>query len=160
MSTPKLNSMRVLDARGIPYEVVTFDDSIHDAAQLAEAVGVPHGMVYKTLVVDTGEKKPLLALIAADGRLNLKALAKAAGYKKLHMAPHAQAEAWTGLQTGGISPLMLQDKGWPVYLDEAAQALPEIMLSAGRRGVNLRVPTALLIDVLQPKLAAIAHDPD
>ncbi|MFP4322044.1 MAG: YbaK/EbsC family protein [Anaerolineales bacterium] len=154
--TAKLNSMRLLDSRDIPYEVVRFDANIHDAAQLAEAVGVPYHMVYKTLVVDTAAKKPLLALIPADKQLNLKALAKLAGYKKLSMAAHAQAEAWTGLQTGGISPLLLQGKGWPLYLDSAATRLQHVMLSAGQRGVNLRVPTADLMALLNPTLGDIA----
>ncbi|HLA42804.1 MAG TPA: YbaK/EbsC family protein, partial [Aggregatilineales bacterium] len=62
----KLNSMRLLDQHNIPYEVIEFDDSIHDAEELAAAVGVAPHLVFKTLVVDTGEKKPLLALIPAD----------------------------------------------------------------------------------------------
>lgn len=153
----KLNSMRLLEANNIPYEVITFPDSIHDAQELADAVGVPHYMVYKTLVVDTEQKKPLLALIASDQRLNLKALAKLAGYKKLAMAAHADAEKWTGLKTGGISPLMLMDKAWRVYLDQAAGQLQQIMLSAGQRGLNLRVPTADLIRLLSPILAEITQ---
>lgn len=155
-SLKKLNSMRLLDQHGIPYEVVQFDDSIHDAELLAEAVGVPAFMVYKTLVVDTGEKKPLLALVPADRHLNLKALAKVAGFKKLQMAKHADAEKWTGLKTGGISPLMLMDRQWKVYLDQTATDLQQMLLSAGQRGINLRVPTQALIQMLKPTLAEIS----
>jgi Cys-tRNA(Pro)/Cys-tRNA(Cys) deacylase len=152
----KLNSMRLLEQHNIPYEVVAFDDSIHDALLLAEAVGVPPSMVYKTLVVDTGEKKPLLALLASDRRLDLKKLAKVAGYKKLAMARHAEAEAWTGLLTGGISPLLLLDKGWRIFLDQPATRLQTIQLSAGQRGLNLRLPTADLLRILSPVVAEIS----
>jgi Cys-tRNA(Pro)/Cys-tRNA(Cys) deacylase len=152
----KLNSMRLLDQHKVAYEPVEFDDSIHDAALLAQAVGVPAYMVYKTLVVDTGEKKPLLALIAADRKLDLKKLAKAAGFKKLAMAAHANAEKWTGLKTGGISPLMLMDKNWRVFIDQLATDLPQILLSAGQRGLNLRVPTADVLRVLSPVVADIS----
>lgn len=152
----KLNSMRFLEQHDVPYEPIYFDESIHDASELAEAVGVPPYMVYKTLVVDTGEKKPLLALVPADGRLDLKALARAAGFKKLSMARHEDAEKMTGLLTGGISPLMLTDKGWAVFLDSSANELQQMMLSAGQRGINLRVPTVDLIRVLKPTLAEIA----
>ena len=156
----KLNSMRLLDQYGVPYEAVTFDDSIHDADLLAEAVGVPAYMVYKTLVVDTGEKKPLLALIAADRKLDLKKLAKAAGFKKLAMATHANAEKWTGLKTGGISPLMLMDKNWKVYIDQPVTELQQVLLSAGQRGLNLRVPTNDLLRVLSPVVAEISTEAD
>lgn len=151
----KLNSMRLLEQHDIPYEPVSFDDSIHDAELLAEAVGVPAYMVYKTLVVDTGEKKPLLALIAADRKLDLKKLAKAAGFKKLAMATHSNAEKWTGLKTGGISPLMLMDKNWKVFIDQPVTELQQVLLSAGQRGLNLRVPTNDLLRVLSPVVADI-----
>jgi Cys-tRNA(Pro)/Cys-tRNA(Cys) deacylase len=160
MAVKKLNSMRLLEQHGIPYELVTYDNSIHDALELAEAVGVPGFMVYKTLVVDTGEKKPLLALVAADSSLDLKKLAKASGYKKLAMARHTDAENWTKLQTGGISPLMLMDKGWRIYLDQPATQLQQIMVSAGQRGMNLRVPTVDLMRVLMPIVAEISAAPD
>ena len=154
----KLNSMRLLEQHDIPYEAVNFDDSIHHAELLAEAVGVPAYMVYKTLVVDTGEKKPLLALIAADRKLDLKKLAKAAGFKKLAMATHANAEKWTGLKTGGISPLMLMDKNWKVFIDQPVAELQQVLLSAGQRGLNLRVPTNDLLRVLSPVVADISTD--
>lgn len=152
----KLNSMRFLESHGVAYEAIEFDDNIHDAVELAEAVGVSPHLVYKTLVVDTGEKNPVLALIAADRRLDVKALAKAAGYKKLSMASHADAEKWTGLKTGGISPLALTSKNWAVFLDTPAEDLPHILLSAGQRGLNLRLATADLIRVLRPTLATIS----
>jgi Cys-tRNA(Pro)/Cys-tRNA(Cys) deacylase len=116
--------------------------------------------VYKTLVVDTGEKKPLLALIPAPSKLDLKKLAKVAGYKKLAMARHADAEAWTGLKTGGISPLALVEKHWRVFLDQSVSQLQHFMLSAGQRGMNLRVPTADFLRVLAPTLAEISAGAD
>jgi Cys-tRNA(Pro)/Cys-tRNA(Cys) deacylase len=72
------------------------------------------------------------------------------------MAAHANAEKWTGLKTGGISPLMLMDKNWRVFIDQLATDLPQILLSAGQRGLNLRVPTADLLRVLSPVVADIS----
>ena len=154
----KLNSMRLLDQHNIPYEVIEFDDSIHDAEELAAAVGVAPHLVFKTLVVDTGEKKPLLALIPADRQLDLKKLAKVAGYKKLAMARHADAENWTGLKTGGISPLMLMDRGWRVFVDQSAVELPHLYLSAGQRGLNLRVPATDLLRLLTATVVELCID--
>lgn len=158
MAPKKLNSMRILEQHQVVYELLTYDESIHDAELLAEAVGVPPHIVYKTLVVDTGEKKPLLALVAAPAKLSLKKLAQSAGYKKLAMAKHSDAEKWTGLKTGGISPLMLLDRGWRIFLDKPATTLQQVMVSAGQRGMNLRVPTADLIRVLNPTIAEISDD--
>lgn len=160
MTTKKLNSMRLLEQHSVPYELITYDESIHDAVLLAEAVGVPAYMVYKTLVVDTGEKKPLLALLPADQHLDLKKLAKVAGYKKLAMARHADAEAWTGLKTGGISPLMLVDKKWRLFLDQSVSQLQQFMLSAGQRGMNLRVPTTDFLNLMKPTMAELTSPTD
>lgn len=153
----KLNSMRFLEQHQIPYEPVIYSDTIHDAMELAEAVGVPPHMVYKTLVVDTGVPgKPVLALIAADQRLDLKKLARAANVKKLTMAAHAEAEKWTGLKTGGISPLALVAKNWKLFIDQPVTQLQQFMLSAGQRGTNLRVPTADFLRVMKPVVAEIS----
>lgn len=157
MSVKKLNSMRFLEQQNIPYEVVEYSDTIHDAFELAEAVGVPPHIVYKTLVVDTGTPgKPVLALIAADARLDLKKLARAANVKKLTMAAHADAEKWTGLKTGGISPLALIPKNWKLFIDQPVTQLQQFMLSAGQRGCNLRVPTADFLRVMKPIVAEIS----
>ena len=68
------------------------------------------------------------------------------------MATHDQAEALTGLQTGGISPLALINKGFDVYLDEQAQAFTAIAVSAGQRGANLLVPVKELIQLTRARV--------
>ncbi len=153
----KLNSMRLLETHNIPYEVAEYPDSLRDAEQVAEALGAPPFMVYKTLVVEPiGGGKPLLALIAADRTLDLKALAAASGHKKVVMAAHADAERLTGLKVGGISALALTHKNWPVFLDKPATELQHILVSAGQRGLNLRVPTLGLVRVLGARIADIS----
>jgi Cys-tRNA(Pro)/Cys-tRNA(Cys) deacylase len=155
----KLNSMRLLEKHNIPYEVTAFPDTMRDAADIAELLGVPAFTVYKTLVVEPmGGGKPLLALIAADRQLDLKALAAASGHKKVSMAAHADAERLTGLKVGGISALALTHKNWPVYLDQTATALEHILVSAGQRGLDVRVPTLAFIRVVGAKLAAISTE--
>jgi Cys-tRNA(Pro)/Cys-tRNA(Cys) deacylase len=157
--TAKLNSMRLLEKHQVPYEVTEFPDTERDAEVIAEILGVPAFMVYKTLVVQPVEtgKKPLLALIAADRSLDLKKLAAAAGYKKVVMAAHKDAEALTGLKVGGISALALTHKNWPVFLDQPATELEHILVSAGQRGMDLRVRVADLIRVLGARVAEISQ---
>ncbi|MCU0511016.1 MAG: aminoacyl-tRNA deacylase [Anaerolineae bacterium] len=157
----KLNSMRILEQRGIPYEVLEYDDSTRDAEQVAELVGLPAFMVYKTLVVQSvATLRPFLVLIASDRQLDLKRLATAAGEKKVQMASHADAEKWTGLKVGGISPLMLLDKNPTVYLDQPATELQNICLSAGQRGLQLRVPVSPLLNLLRAKIVAVSRADD
>jgi Cys-tRNA(Pro)/Cys-tRNA(Cys) deacylase len=133
--------MRILDQQQVDYTIHEFPESIHSADGVAEHVGLPPEMVYKTLVVlPTTGGKPMLVMVAGSRELNLKKLAKAVGQKKVQMAPRKEAEALTGLQTGGISALALLHKNFPVYLDRPALALDRILISAGQRGVNLELP--------------------
>lgn len=153
----KLNSMRLLDANSIGYDVHVYDKSIRDARQVAAAVGFSADEVFKTLVVETpSARKPALVMLPSNSTLNLKRLAKALGEKKLALAAHADAEKWTGLKVGGISALALTMKSWKVYLDQRAAALDHIVISAGQRGLQLRVKTGDLIKLLGCELVDAA----
>ena len=157
----KLNSMRILEQHKIPYELVEFPNSMRDAEEIAEVLGIPPYMVYKTLVVEAVNvpgRKPFLVLLASDRQLDLKKMASAAGYKKVAMVTHKDAERLTGLQVGGISALALMHKNWTVYLDQAATKLEHILVSGGQRGVDLRVPTSSLISLLRVKIVNVNAD--
>jgi Cys-tRNA(Pro)/Cys-tRNA(Cys) deacylase len=143
----KLNSMRVLEVQGICYEVLSFPDTIHSAVGVAAHYGLPPAQVYKTLVVVLSQGKPALVLIAGDREIQLKHLAQALGEKKLRMATQKEAEAWTGLKVGGISALALCHRGFPVYIDRAATALDGIIVSAGLRGMDIRLTVPDLVRV-------------
>jgi Cys-tRNA(Pro)/Cys-tRNA(Cys) deacylase len=152
MSDNKTNSMRALDARKIPYQVFTFSPDIHSALGVAEAVGLPSQQVYKTLVVLRPQGKPMLIMIAGDRELDLKRVAKAVGEKKVHMASHNEAEALTGLQVGGISALALLNRPFDVFLDRPASELSHLLVSAGKRGINLRLAVPDLIRVTRARI--------
>ena len=149
----KLNSIRLLEKRKIPFTVHQFPDTIHDAEKVAEAVGKPAEMVYKTLVVlkNTPRSKPMLVMIAAPRRLNLKKVAKAIGEKKVRMASYAEAEKLTGLKVGGIGALALLNRGFDVFIDTAAQSSETVLVSAGKRGVNLELPVESLVSLTGAK---------
>jgi Cys-tRNA(Pro)/Cys-tRNA(Cys) deacylase len=152
----KLNSMRLLEKHKVPYEVSEFPDTERDAEMIAGILGVPAHTVYKTLVVEpVGGGKPFLAVIAADRQLDLKKMAVASGYKKVSMAAHTDAEKQTGLKVGGISALALTHKNWSVYLDQAAIEMEYILVSAGQRGMDLRLPTEDFVRILNAKVADI-----
>lgn len=136
----------MLEARGIPHRVVSFDPAIRSAQAVAAATGIAAEAVYKTLVVEEEPPrgKPLLVMVPADDEIDLKALAAALGLKRLRMASHQQAERQTGLKVGGISALALIGKGFRVFIDARAAALPEVTVSAGQRGFDV----ALTVDDL------------
>src|SRR5579859_2269804 len=154
----KLNSMRLLDANHVNFEVMSYDPAIHDATQAAHAMGVPAAQVYKTLVVERAGGKPVLVMIPADSHLDLKKFAAAIGEKKVSMAAHADAEALTGLKVGGIGALALTNKHWDVYIDQSASALDSLCVSAGQRGTNLRVTVADLVKLLKAKVVEATAD--
>ena len=144
----KLNSMRLLEAQKVPFETLTYDSAIHDAAEAAAAMQMPPNQVYKTLVVLRANGKPVLMMVAATNQLDLKKFAAAIGDKKVSMAPHAEAEKLTGLKVGGIGALALVQKHWDVFLDVTATKQDRICVNAGQRGINLRVGVSDLIRVL------------
>ncbi|NJN54609.1 MAG: hypothetical protein HC804_07545 [Anaerolineae bacterium] len=98
--------------------------------------------------------------IAADHprqpQLNLKKVAQAINAKKVQMATHKEAEAMTGLQVGGISALALLNKGFVVYLDESAQAFEQIYVSAGQKGLDVKLRVIDLIKVTGARVADIS----
>ena len=143
----KLQSLRLLDARGVSYEVVQFPDTIHSAQGVADYCGLLASQVYKTLVVLPPQGKPLLVMIAADRELHLRRLAQALRVKRLRMATQKEAEALTGLKVGGISALALQHRGFHVYIDYAATTLDTILVSAGQRGIDVRLQVSAFMDI-------------
>jgi Cys-tRNA(Pro)/Cys-tRNA(Cys) deacylase len=158
----KLNSMRYLEQHKIPYEVFEYPDTIHDAEEVAEVIGIPYHIVYKTLVVQAvdnpAQTKPYLVMVPSERRLDLKKMALAAGQKKVKMAAHRDAEALTGLKVGGISALALTAKNWTVFLDQTATELQHIVVSAGQRGFQLRVPVTPLVTLLRVRIADVSTE--
>ncbi len=158
----KLNSMRLLEQHKVPYEALEYPDTIHDAEEVAEVLGIPYFTVFKTLVmqaVDNPQQtKPYLVMVPSERKLDLKKMALAAGVKKVKMAAHKDAESLTGLKVGGISALALTSKNWQVYLDQSATQLQHIVISAGQRGIQLRVPVTPLISILRVRIADVSSE--
>jgi len=145
----KTNAMRVLDQRKIAYQVHEYSPEIHSAVEAAQAMGQPVERVYKTLVVmrETPRAKPLLVMEPGDRELDLRALAKSTGDKKLRMATQKEAESLTGLLVGGIGALALLNRGFEMWIDSAAQAHERICVNAGQRGINLELRVDDLVRV-------------
>lgn len=144
-SDDKTLAMKALDKARVPYEALAYPADVTDAVAVAGHLGVPADAVYKTLVVARPAGRPLLVMLPADRRLDPRRLAAALGEKRVAVAAHAEAERVTGLQVGGISALALLGRGFDVRIDEAAREREWLCVSAGRKGLNLRVPVADLV---------------
>jgi Cys-tRNA(Pro)/Cys-tRNA(Cys) deacylase len=143
----KTLAMRLLEGKDVPYEAFTYSSDERDAVMVARQLGVPADHVYKTLVVVREYGKPLLVIVPADRQLDLKKTASALGEKKLKFASHAEAEAMTRLKVGGISPLVLINRGFDMVLDKTALQLQEIFISAGEKGINLRLAVPDILEL-------------
>lgn len=157
MFTPN-NVTRLLDSRGIKYVAFELPAEKLGAAETAQLLHVPAHLVFKTIVVKRDRPmRPLLALIPGTAKLDLKLLAAAVGEKKVYLPTERAAEAMTGLQAGGISPLALLNKGFQIVLDASAQDHTEIHVSGGRRGLNIRLPVADLLDLTRASVHALSR---
>jgi Cys-tRNA(Pro)/Cys-tRNA(Cys) deacylase len=119
-------------------------------------LGVSAEKVFKTIVIVRAEKgKPILAIVPGTAEVDLKALAKTIGEKKVLMPTEREAERLTGLQAGGISPLALINRGFQVILDNSALEHNEIYISGGERGLNIRLAAKDLISLTNAQVAQI-----
>jgi Cys-tRNA(Pro)/Cys-tRNA(Cys) deacylase len=156
---PTVNNVtRFLDSRKISYTAFETPVEKLGALETAEFLKVPPETVFKTIVVTRDRpRKPVLAVIPGTGVVDLKLLAAFLGEKKVHLPTEREAEELTELQAGGISPLALINKGFQVVIDAAAQNYPEIHVSGGQRGLNIRLPVSALVKLTNARLAPISR---
>jgi Cys-tRNA(Pro)/Cys-tRNA(Cys) deacylase len=161
MTKPKKsNVLRLLESRHIPYQAYTYATDIRSAGDVARVLGISAHEVYKTLVVLPPHGKPLLMISPGPWALDLKRLAQALGIKKLRLATHREAEELTGLQVGGISAMALLDRGFQVYVEQTAQRLTAFVVSAGQRGMNIRLRVDDFMSLTQARFVDASIDRD
>lgn len=152
------NVTRVLDAHNIRYTPYELPSEKIGALEAAEIMDAPPQEVFKTIVVMRLRKgKAILAMVPGPSEVNLKMLAKAVGEKKLVLATQREAEQLTGLQAGGISPLVLINKGFQMVLDASAKDFEEIYISGGQRGLDIRLPVSDFIRLTKAHVASISR---
>ncbi|QLQ37800.1 Cys-tRNA(Pro) deacylase [Micromonospora robiginosa] len=147
----------LLTRRKIAYTTHPYDvspDAPNYGALVADALGVPPGQVFKSLVTEV-DGGLTVAVVPVTGELDLKALAAAVGGKRAALADRVAAERATGYVRGGISPLG-QRKRLQTVVDASASAYPAVYVSAGRRGLQLRLAPADLVALTGAVTAPIA----
>lgn len=150
------NITRMLDSKKIFYKAFELPPEKLGALETARQLGVAADLVYKTIVVLRLKGKPILAVIPGPNRVDLKLLAAALNEKKVSLPSERDAEKLTGLLAGGISPLALLNKGFQVVIDVAAKSQPEIHVSGGQRGLNIRLAAKSLADLTNARFAPVS----
>jgi Cys-tRNA(Pro)/Cys-tRNA(Cys) deacylase len=149
-----------LEQLGIHYVAHTFDhelattDEIGYGRAAARALGVDESRVYKTLLA-LCENGPLVAIVPVHAQLSLKSLAHVVDAKRCEMVEASQAPRITGYVVGGISPFG-QKRKLPTVVDESALQQETILVSGGRRGLDIEIGVNDLIAALDAKVGAIA----
>ena len=152
MAQTKTNAMRILDAKKVPYEVMTYDnkDGNIDGVSVAQKVGKEVSSVYKTLVTQGSSRNLYVFVIPVEAELDLKKAAKAAGEKKIEMVPVKDIQKWTGYIRGGCSPVGMK-KLYPTFIDQNASSLETIVVSGGKIGIQVE----LSVDDLKEVTSAV-----
>ena len=154
-------AVRTLERAGVPFSLHEYDPAATDAGthgygEVAVAeLGADPARVFKTLVTRV-DGALTVAVVPVSGQLDLKALAAAAGGRKAAMAEPADAERATGYVRGGISPLG-QRKALPTVVDDSALTFSTVLVSGGRRGLQVELPPAELVRLCRATTAAIAR---
>jgi Cys-tRNA(Pro)/Cys-tRNA(Cys) deacylase len=146
-------AIAAVERAGIQYRVhayVHHPGATSYGLEAAERLDVEPARIFKTLIV-TVDGTPLTAIVPVEDELDLRALGKRAA-----LAPAAEAERLTGYVTGGISP-MGQRRPLPTVLDDSALAFETIFVSAGRRGLELELAPADLLELTSGRAAAISR---
>lgn len=155
--TTKTNAARILDRLGIRYELREYEVDPEDltAATVARKIGLPIEQVFKTLVVRGDRCGICLAVVPGDAQLNLKALARLTGDRKVDTVPLKEVQPLTGYIRGGVTALACK-KEYPVFLDETAILFSVISISAGIRGTQIFLDPQDYIRAVKATLGAIA----
>lgn len=136
----KTNAIRMVEQKKIPYteHEYEWDENHLSASSVAEQLPESQSRIFKTLVAVGNVTGPIVAVIPGEAELNLKKLAKVSGNKKVEMLHLKDLEATTGYIRGGCSPIGMK-KLFPTYLDQIAENYDQIIVSAGRRGLQMEL---------------------
>ena len=153
----KTNAARLLDKAGIKYNLIPyeFDENDLAAQHVADSLGQDIAMVFKTLVLHGDKTGHIVCVVPGNLEVDLKALAKASGNKKVEMIAMKDLLSVTGYIRGGCSPVGMK-KRFPTYFHSTALNFDHIYVSAGVRGLQIEISPSALIDFVGANVAEVA----
>lgn len=157
MATTKTNVARLLDKAKIKYELVPYvvDETDLSATHIADQLGENIGQVFKTLVLVGDKTKYIVCVVPGDMEVDLKKAAKASGNKKVEMLHMKELLPVTGYIRGGCSPIGMK-KAFPTYFHSTCMDFEYIYVSAGMRGLQLKINPKELVDYVRADIADVA----
>ncbi len=155
----KTNAVRLLDQQKIPYHLQEYavNDDHLDGVTAANEVGQPVEKVFKTLVAKSTKGQLYVFVIPVAKELDLKKAAKAVHEKKIEMLHVKDLLANTGYIRGGCSPIGMK-KHYPTYIDSDVQLVDEVLVSAGKRGMQLCLTPDNLVAAAKAEIVNITVD--
>lgn len=133
----KTNAMRILDKLKIPYETTPYEcDEFVDGISVADLLGIPHEMMYKTLVTTGKSKEHYVFVIPIEAEIDFKKAAKAVGEKSLEMLHLKELTALTGYVRGGCTSIGMKKK-FPTVIQKDAESLERMVVSGGKIGLQI-----------------------
>lgn len=155
----KTNAARLLDTLGVAYTLRDYDVDPEDlsAETVAAKVGMPPEQVFKTLVARGDRTGVMMAVVPGNGELDLKALAKLSGDRKVDTVPLKELQPLTGFIRGGVTAIGGK-KEYPVYVDETLELFDVVAVSAGIRGTQIVLAPADYLRVTKGKVGPISRD--
>ncbi len=153
----KTNVARLLDKAGVKYELVPYevDEADLSAGHIASQLGEPIEQVFKTLVLEGDRTGHFVCVLPGNREVDLKSAAKVSGNKKCDLIPMKELLPLTGYIRGGCSPVGMK-KPFPTYFDSSAVLYPFIYVSAGVRGLQLKISPSDIVEYVGASLAAIS----
>ncbi len=157
----KTNAARLLDRAKISYQLIPYEFAENDLAaqHVADSLGQDIAMVFKTLVLHGDKTGHIVCVVPGDMEVDLKALAKVSGNKKVEMIAMKDLLAVTGYIRGGCSPVGIK-KRFPTYFHSTAVDFEHIYVSAGVRGLQIQINPADLISFVGAIVADVACNND
>ena len=152
----KTNAARLLDRGKIAYELIPYEVDENDLSvgHVAATLGQPVEQLYKTLVLKGDRNGHFVCVIQGDKEVDLKLAAKVSGNKKCDLIPMKELLPTTGYIRGGCTPIGMK-KPFPTFIDESCLQFDYIYISAGQRGLQLRLSPADLIAYTHSKTAIL-----
>ena len=150
----KTNACRILDSKGIAYELIPYEVDENDlgAQHIADQLGEDIDQVFKTLVLKGDKTGYFVCVIPGNDELDLKKTAKATGNKNCDLIPMKELLPLTGYIRGGCSPVGMK-KQFPTFIHETCELFDYIYVSAGVRGLQFKLNPLDLIRVVEMKVS-------
>ena len=156
MKINKTNAARLLDKAKIAYEHIPYevDESDLSAVHVAASLGENINQVFKTLVLHGDKTGYFVCVIPGDQEVNLKLAAKVSGNKSCDMIPMKELLSVTGYIRGACSPIGMK-KHFPTYIHETCLGFPYIYVSAGQRGLQIKIDPKELINEVRAEVCVL-----